>query len=170
MLLGACSFPHGFVPGATGDGGADDAGDAATDVGPPAQSPRKLLFDNSLSAVDFGPHPVLIALDATKIDYSVIANPATDLRFEFATQGITASIGDNVPFEIERWDPNGESIVWIRLPELLHATTDTAVLMHFGAGANGSASATATWQTWELVNHMASGLGSSTGKDRKSVV
>jgi hypothetical protein len=168
VLLGACSFPHGFVPSATGDGGADGAGDAATDVGPPPQSPRKLVFDNSLSAIDFGPHPVLIALDASKIDYAAIVNPATDLRFENATQGITASIGDNVPFEIERWDPNGESIVWIRVPEILHATTDTAVLMHFGAGANGSASATATWQSWELVNHMASGLTSSTGNYQPS--
>lgn len=160
VLLTACSLEHGQVAVTAGDGGV--TGDGAAD-GPRTQSPRKLLFDNSASTVDFGPHPVLIALDATKLDYSMVANPATDLRFEYAKQGVTANIGDNVPFEIERWEPSGESLVWIRVPEILHATTDTAVLMHFGPTAAGTASASATWQGWELVNHMASGLVSSAG-------
>lgn len=138
------------------DGG--DAGD-----GPPlkSSSPRKLVFDNSASQTDFGGFPVLVALDASIVDYSMIADPKTDLRFEYATPG--SLFGDNVAFEVERWNPGGESIVWIRVPEIKAGTTDTAVLMHYGPTAGGAASATATWATWELVNHMATGLTNSAG-------
>ncbi len=162
VALAGCSFHHGVPAGTTGDASVVDVGgDDAPGV--KVTSPRKLVFDNSASNIDFGPHPVLLALDATKIDYSMVADPKTDLRFEYATAGITADIGDNVPFEIERWDPNGESIVWIRVPEILRQTTDTAVLMHFGPKAAGSASSTAPWMSWELVNHLTSTLASSTG-------
>jgi hypothetical protein len=159
VLAGACSFTHGN--GAT-DAPMRDATDAPIDA-PRPTSPRKLVFDNSASGVDFGPHPVMLALNPSNIDYSVIANPKTDLRFEYATAGMTANVGDNVPFEIEQWVPGGESIVWIRVPELLRASTDTAVLMHFGPTAGGTESGDATWQSWELVNHMTSTLTSSTG-------
>jgi hypothetical protein len=157
-LLAACSFEHG--QSVRSDGGADtpDTGDAAVTL-----RTRKLVLDNSASAQDFGPHPVLVALDPSKIDYSLISDPTTDLRFEYAKQGVTASIGDNVPFEIEKWDPSGESIVWIRVPEILKGTADTAVLMHYGPAAAGAASAQATWSSWELVNHMTSGLAGSMG-------
>jgi hypothetical protein len=154
-LLGACSFNHGVV---TGSG--DDAGSGLLDgdLDATALKTKKLVFDNSASAVDFTSHPVLVALDATKIDYALVADPQHDLRFEYATAGQTANVGDNVPFEIEKWDPSGESLVWIRVPEILHGTTDTAVLMHYGSAAGGNASAAATWSGWELVNHMNTGL------------
>jgi hypothetical protein len=161
-LLFACSFDHG-VAGTDGDGGgaSPDGSDASSSSH--VTSPRKLVLDNSASASDFGPHPVLVALDATKIDYSVVANPQTDLRFEWAQATPAAPLGDNVPFEIDTWNPGGESIVWIRVPEILHGTTNTAVLMHFGPSAAGAANATAVWTNWELVNHMKTGLASSIG-------
>ena len=70
---------------------------------------RRLVLDNSASTADFLDFPVLVTLDATKIDYSLIADPAKDLRFEDATQAPIAH-------EIEHWNPAGESIVWIRVP------------------------------------------------------
>jgi len=161
VLLSACSFAPGTSAGDAAVPPAD-ATDTPVDAGRPT-SPRKLLFDNSAGTVDFGPHPVMLALDPTNIDYSMIADPKTDLRFEYATAGMTATIGDNVQFEIETWVPNGESIVWIRVPEILHGTTTTAVLMHFGPTAGGAANAAATWANWELVNHMTPTLTSSTG-------
>jgi hypothetical protein len=142
------------------NGGADGGHDAIP--GGHVTSPRKLLLDNSASMSDFGPHPVLVALDATKIDYAMVANPATDLRFELATAGTTTPVGANVPFEIEKWDPKGESIVWIRVPEILHGP-GTAVLMYFGPDAHGAASAAATWENWDLVNHMVPGVANSIG-------
>jgi hypothetical protein len=157
LVVGACSFTHGALP----DNGSDGAIDVPSSG---ISSPRKLTFDNSASTVDFGPHPVLIALDASKIDYSVVANPKTDLRFEYATTGNIATIGDDVPFEVEHWDPTGESIVWIRVPEILRGSTDTTVLMHFGPNAGGAANADATFMNWHLVQHMSPGLVSSAGE------
>lgn len=161
-FLGACSFDHGHV--ATGDGGGvpdgrtPDGGSDATLL-----KTKKLVLDNSASTVDFIGHPVLVALDASNIDYALVADPTTDLRFEYATAGKTANIGDNVPFEVEKWDPNGESIVWIRVPELPAGSTTTTVLMHYGPNAAGQADAAATWSGWELVHHMGTGLSSSMG-------
>jgi hypothetical protein len=161
-LVAACSFEHGQLVGAGGDdAGGDDAAGPGSDAA--GLTTIKLTFDNSASNVDFGPHSVLVALDASKIDYAAIADPTTDLRFEYAKDGTTAHVGDPVPFEIEKWDPTGESIVWIRVPEILAHSTDTAVLMHYGRDAGGLASASATWMSWELVNHMATGLTSSAG-------
>ncbi|HEU4613837.1 MAG TPA: LamG-like jellyroll fold domain-containing protein [Kofleriaceae bacterium] len=160
LLLGACSFDHGRVIGATGDGGPTD--DTGSDSGPTLRT-RKLVFDNSASTADFTAFPVLVALDASTIDYALVNDPATDLRFEYASQGTAASPGDSVPFEIERWNPGGESLVWIRVPEIPHGSTDTAVLMHYGQGAGGQADVGATWADWELVNHMTADLASSAG-------
>jgi hypothetical protein len=161
-LVAACSLDHGRPVGSVIDGGSD-GGDAPDGPAMKIASPRKLIFDNSASTLDFGAHPVLVALDATTIDYAAVADPLTDLRFEYATAGVTANVGDNVPFDVEQWDPSGESIVWIRVPEILKGTTDTAVLMHFGPTAAGAASAQATWMSWELVNHMQTGLTNAIG-------
>lgn len=161
-VLGACSFDHGHVA-MTGDAGLPDGVAIDGNVDASLDRSRKLVFDNSASTIDLVDFPVLVALDATTIDYARIADPAKDLRFEYATAGQTASVGDNVPFEIEKWDPSGESILWIRVPEIRAGTTDTAVLMHYGPNAAGLADAAATWAGWELVHHMTSGLTSSMG-------
>lgn len=163
-LLSACSFDHGDVA-TTGDAAGLPDSSVVVDSGVDAALDRskKLVFDNSASTIDLVDFPVLVALDATTIDYARIADPTKDLRFEYATAGQTASVGDNVPFEIETWDPNGESIVWIRVPEIRAGTTDTAVLMHYGPNAAGLADAAATWADWELVHHMTSALTGSTG-------
>lgn len=162
-ILSACSFDHGDVA-ITGDAaGLPDSVAVDSSVDASLDRSRKLVFDNSASTIDLVDFPVLVALDATNIDYSRIADPTKDLRFEYATAGQTAGIGDNVPFEIETWNPSGESIVWIRVPEIRAGSTDTAVLMHYGPNAAGLADAAATWAGWELVHHMTSGLTSSMG-------
>lgn len=164
LLVGACSFEPGHVPSGDDGGRRPDANAPDGGVDAPPLVTKKLVIDNSQSTIDLVDLPVLVPLDATTIDYSFVEDPTTDLRFEYATAGTTANVGDNVPFEVEKWNPGGESIVWIRVPELRAGSTDTAVLMHYGPSAGGQADPAATWNGWELVHHMADGAKSSTGR------
>jgi hypothetical protein len=146
VALAACSFEHGAF--ATGDGGRGDGkgGDG------PMLVTRRLLLNNAASATDFKALEVLVVLDATRVDYGLVDDPRTDLRFE--DEGTKADL----PFDVEKWDETGESLVWVRVENVLANSTDHAVLLHFGAGANGMADPYATWADWTLVQHFIAGL------------
>lgn len=108
-------------------------------------SPRAVVFDNSSSASDLVDVPVLVALDSSKIPYEAVTDPATDLRF-------TDDSGD-LAFEVEQWDPAGESVVWVRVPRIPARSTTTSILMYFGPDAGGHAASAAVWRDFALVYH-----------------
>ena len=63
--------------------------------------------------------PVLVRLSATSpsgFDYADCAANGSDLRFSDAD-------GNLIPHEIETWDTAGESLVWVKLPEMDAGTT-----------------------------------------------
>lgn len=55
--------------------------------------------------------PMLVLLGPSRVDYTDMQADGEDLRF-------VSSSGDALPFEIEAWDPNGVSAIWIALEEL----------------------------------------------------
>ncbi len=132
-------------------------------ITPLAPSPRALVFDNRSSASDLAGFPVLVAVDPSTILYDTIADPSHDLRFH------DEASGTDLPFEIERWDPSGESIVWVKVPVIHAGSTTDRVLMYFGPDAHGSESATAVWSDYELVFHGDS-LVDSTGKSTPMMI
>ncbi len=110
-------------------------------------SPRAVVFDNGSSTVDLQAFPVLVPLDATTIVYALVADPTTDLRFRDETTNT------DLPFEVEHWDPTGESDVWVKVPMIhAHATSDR-ILMYYGSDAHGAANAGAVWSDYDLVFH-----------------
>ena len=154
FALTGCSF-H---PGSLGGGG--DADMMRPDLPDGLQLvTRRLVFDNSASAIEFIDLPVLVALDSSKIEYSLIKDPNSDLRFE------DPATGKPVAFEIEAWNPGGESIVWIKVPDLMPHSTTTSVLMHYGPLAAGTPEPAFvnTLAQWELVNHMKPSLENAVG-------
>ncbi len=54
--------------------------------------------------------PILIRLTPERIDYSQCATNGRDIYF-------TDSAGLPLDFEMEKWTPGGESLLWVRLPE-----------------------------------------------------
>ena len=64
--------------------------------------------------------PVLVRLDATKVDYSNFLRPnGADIMF---VQGE----GDDavrLPYEVQTWNPLGESLIWVKVPTLAVDTT-----------------------------------------------
>lgn len=153
LLAAGCGF-HGPSTTAPSDGAADTRLDDGRVIVPPT-SPRRIDLDNSASATDLADFPVLVSLDAQRIDYAMVGNPATDLKF-------TDLANTPLPFEIERWDPLGESTVWVSFPNLRHNAQDS-MLLSFGPTAQGTQNRTATWVNYGFVQHMAPGLASSEG-------
>lgn len=139
--LAGCDWAFGF--------------DVPASVGPSA-SPRALVFDNAASGGDLEEFPVLVALDATVVDQTLIADPSTDLRFH------DPATGTDLPFEVERWDPTGESVVWVLVPRITAKSTTDRILMFFGADAGGVESPAAVWTSYDLVVH-GTGLRNSAG-------
>jgi hypothetical protein len=100
---------------------------------------------------------VFVALDATRIDYGAVADPMTQLRFH------DMASDTDCPFEIDHWNPAGQSGVWVNVPTL-HAGATEHVLMYFGPTAGGTANPAQTWTNgYQLVQHFEPSLLDSTG-------
>ena len=115
---------------------------------------RKLTLDNSTQAQTLTNVPVLIALDATRIDYDRTRDAGEDLRFVDAA-------GIPLAHEIERWDETGVSTVWVRIPTLAAPPATNAVWMYYDnpSAADGQQQA-AVWDTnyvgvWHLAADLA---------------
>lgn len=150
-VLAGCGFS---VPGVTpgGDAGNDGAVDA-----PPGgiPSPRKVVLDTSGLVADLSDFPALVPI-AGQIDYSRVVDPRQDLRFE------DPATGASLPYEVESWDPVGESLVWVLVPKLRAPPASTSLLLYFGRDA-GQARPANVWPAYEQVTHFAGGAADSTG-------
>ena len=84
--------------------------------------------------------PALIRLSAARnsFDYAKCAADGSDLRF-------SDSDGNLIPHEIDTWNPNGESTVWVKVPTLTHTTVIRAFYGYRGAGQPPAVTATDVW-------------------------
>ncbi len=89
---------------------------------------RQLSLGNAGQSEDLVDFPVLVRLDGTRIDYSRTLPGGADLRFLDA---------DNTPldFEIETWDPLGDSLVWVRVPTVDALSDTDHIWMYYGNNA-----------------------------------
>ena len=102
------------------------------------------------------PALVKLARDTPKnFHYADCAAGGSDLRF-------TGADGTVLDHEIDTWDPNGTSLVWVRLPAL--SGTDTAITAYWGKhGASPLPAVTPAnvWTRYVSVWHLNTGLGDS---------
>ena len=105
--------------------------------------------------------PVLVRLSegcgrAGGFSYSQLKADGSDLAF-------TDAAGNEIPHDIDTWNPKGESLVWVRVPQL--SGQDTRILMHFGreVGGTGTFSAADVWSAYAAVWHFNSSGTDATG-------
>lgn len=122
-------------------------------------NPRTLVFDSSDINEDLVDFPVPLFLDPTLIDYTAITDPATDLRFS------DPDTGADLPFEVESWESGGDSVVWVRVPQIDRDSSSDHVLMYYGPQARGSADPASVWRDYELVVHGQPGRYQSAAPD-----
>src|SRR5262249_17908984 len=72
---------------------------------------KKVVFDRATRATDLVDFPLLVVLDATRIDYASAKAGGADLRF-IDGDGVTV-----LSHEIERWTSGGQSFVWVKVPK-----------------------------------------------------
>ena len=98
---------------------------------------KMLVFMNSGQAETLTDVPILVVLDATRIDYSLTQNEGQDLRF------IDAGGSIELDYEIETWDETGTSYVWVKVPQIDGSSYTDYIWMYydyFGAADNQNAS------------------------------
>ena len=104
--------------------------------------------------------PVLVKLAAgapAGFDYAECVADGSDIRFADADGTVLAH-------EIESWDPNGISYVWVRVPFL--AGTTTQVSLYYGAVVTElpAVDSAAVWSRYAAVFHGGATIADATGK------
>jgi PKD repeat protein len=118
---------------------------------------KKLVFNASAPTTALVDFPVLVKLDASRIDYASAQPGGADLRFVDA-DGVTL-----LPYEIEQWVSGGTSYVWVKVPRVDAGSTTDHVWMYYGnAGATAGANGTAVWSGFRGVWHL-TGFADATG-------
>ncbi len=109
----------------------------------------KIKFTVSGDFSDVSDFPVLVKLaenSPVNFSYAACAEDGNDIRF-FDRSGTVA-----YPYEIDTWNPSGESLVWVRLPS---AAKGDSFIMCYGRSGQTSASDGATvWSDYVGVWHM----------------
>lgn len=112
-------------------------------------------LNDSYATEDVRDVPILLRL-STAIDgfrYGDFAAAGDDLC-------ITDAKGNVLPHEIDTWNPDGESLVWVRLPS---AAAGTTVVAYYGSDnyVNPEENRRATWSGFAGVWHMGESGGSA---------
>jgi hypothetical protein len=102
-------------------------GVAATFLNPVNYNRMKITFSGYTNDGSLPDFPVLVRLSANIPGFSyaqfVSPNTGADLRF-------TSANGRELPFQIDQWNPNGESQVWVQVPSI--TTTNDYITANWG--------------------------------------
>ena len=111
---------------------------------------RRLDFDNLAQGSALVDFPVLVVIDNTRIDYNSTLNLGEDLRF------VDADGSTVLPHEIESWDENGTSYVWVKVPQIDGASVTDHMWMYYGnPGAPDGQAPAAVWSAgYQGVYHL----------------
>jgi len=101
---------------------------------------RKITIDNSGQATNLADFPLLVRLDATRVEYFRTQNAGQDIRFVDA-DGTTL-----LAHEIESWNEAGSSYVWVRVPQIDASSTSDHIWMYYdNAAAADGQNAAGVW-------------------------
>lgn len=131
----------------------------AQDWWDPAYAHRnRLTFLNSDAQEPLEDFPVMVRLvDGENFDHAMALPEGTDLRF------IDADGTTELPFEVELWDVQGESVLWVQVPEIEPSDTDH-IWMYFGNPLAQPPQGGAPWSSsYVAVYHLADGADSGPG-------
>jgi hypothetical protein len=110
-----------------------------------------LTFDNSGQSENLVDFPVLVNLtEPTNIDYTQTQDNGEDIRF------VDSDDATELSYEIEEWDENGDSWVWVKVPQIDGSSNTDYIYMYYGnPDAPDGQNAEDVWDgSFKLVTHM----------------
>lgn len=87
---------------------------------------RKIVFNNGSQAEDLSAFPVLVRIHSSWFDYGHTQDQGQDIRF------VDADLVTELPYEIEKWDESGSSVVWVRVPHISGNSSNDYIWMYYG--------------------------------------
>ena len=124
----------------------------------------RVSFEAYKGASALADFPVLVRLSESMVEnfsYGDLVD-GNDLVF-------TDDSGHILACEVDTWDPDGESLIWVRVPSL---AASTQIYMYYGTRSSYGApctSATNVWSKYVGVYHLGSGLKEAGGSGRDLV-
>jgi hypothetical protein len=86
----------------------------------------KISFNNNASSEDLEGFPLLVKLNSGNIDYSNFPNEGASIRF-YDQDDETF-----IPHEIDTWNESGDSLIWVRVPEIKKSSSSDYIWMYYG--------------------------------------
>ena len=103
----------------------------------------EITFSGYTGAETLANFPALVVLGTNSIagfDYAQLESEGTDLRFSDSTGTV------ELPYEIDTWNPAGDSLVWVRVPELVGA--DTSIWVYWNKAGQTAPDYSAVGGVW----------------------
>jgi hypothetical protein len=124
----------------------------------------QLTIDNKDQAITFTNQAVLVRLDSSIVAYSNLNSDGSDIRFIGADHTTVYS------HEIEKWDVNGYSYIWVKIPSVT-ASSDVTLFMYFGnSSATTAEDSAGTWSRYSSVWHLKESPGGAAPQFKDSGV
>ncbi|MCA9081376.1 MAG: DUF2341 domain-containing protein, partial [Planctomycetaceae bacterium] len=117
---------------------------------------QRLSINNVAGTEDLTEFPILVTLDATRIDYSRTHSNGADLRF-------VDPDGTLLDYEIESWNPNGKSYIWVKVPQIdANSGSDYLWMYYDNSAAVDAQNSAGVWSNgyagvWHLNDDLSSG-------------
>ena len=106
-------------------------------------------INNSDQAITFTNQPILVKLNTSRINYADAKSLGEDIRL-VASNDVTL-----LSYEIEKWNPAGESLIWVKIPTVTASLATEFFYVYYGNSSspdaqNISAVWTNYWAVWHL--------------------
>lgn len=127
---------------------------------------RKVTIDNSTQSENLINFPLLLVLDASKIDYLATHDFGYDLLV-VDSDGVTV-----LDYEIEKWDKSGNSYVWVRVPQIDALSSTDFIYIYYDNPdiTSDNSNPSGVWDSnYEAVYHLSGNYLDSTSNNRNGM-
>jgi hypothetical protein len=124
---------------------------------------RQVTLDPSVLDLGLTDVPVLVRLDGSRIEYTQTNAFTPDVRF------YDGELGKELAFDVEQWNPEGTSYLWVKLPVIEDTDAGRAFYMYYGndglaeAGPGSEVWSNAFSGVWHMADGAIGGVSDASG-------
>lgn len=92
----------------------------------------KITINNSAQNETFTDFPVLVILNPGRITYSNVSADGSGIKF------ISSDLSEELPYEVESWNPGGESVFWVKIPSIPASSNSEYFWLYYSTESNSN--------------------------------